>query len=294
MRRTASWGSRDAFTDGHISSHSAPREVPTGRRTLAATSRAHRSKRYHAKFPQDRTSFSEPDAERELVHKRVIGTHNDEAARRRSAPDAPQHRRTQQDPRALRPAASDDSDLSAQSQDRTSAQARAAIARAVLCPKPALHDSQQSSSHQLSQAPQSGSHHHQDASYGADLDGKPHRLRHSQSGHASLSYANIQHNLLTPYTAAPQAVRPSSGRSSLVALPEEAPVDYDMDSSSLQALADNSGSRGAGLNAVQSKGAASDAQRAMNIRPSMEARRRRLGSSALQVRHQAAATFASC
>lgn len=47
MRRTASWGSRDAFTDGHISHHADPPSVPAGRRTLAATTRAHRHKRHY-------------------------------------------------------------------------------------------------------------------------------------------------------------------------------------------------------------------------------------------------------
>lgn len=47
MRRTASWGSRDAFTDGHISHHTEPPSVPAGRRTLAATTRAHRHKRHY-------------------------------------------------------------------------------------------------------------------------------------------------------------------------------------------------------------------------------------------------------
>ena len=60
MRRTASWGSRDAFTDGHISRHAASVQVPAGRRTRAATSKAHRSKRFQPKFTQQRTSFSDP------------------------------------------------------------------------------------------------------------------------------------------------------------------------------------------------------------------------------------------
>ena len=47
MRRTASWGSRDAFTDGHISHHADTPPAPLGRRTLAATSRAHRHKRHY-------------------------------------------------------------------------------------------------------------------------------------------------------------------------------------------------------------------------------------------------------
>lgn len=283
MRRTASWGSRDAFTDGHISRHAAPREVPTGRRTLAATTRAHRSKRYHAKFPQrgePRTSCSDPDADWELEHRRVCGAVNDAAARRRSAPEAPQSRGAHQDPQQLRPSVSDDSHLS---EGGSSVQAKAAVARAVLCPQAFTHSSSNSmhSSGQQSHTPdQFRSHQNEDRS-ASELNADHEPQRDGQNGHASLSYTNIQRNLLMPYSASSQHDS-LSRRPSLMALPEEAPVDYEDSRDNVQALADNNSSN-SGQQRGNATGASSDAQRGMNIRPSMEARRRRLGSSALQV-----------
>ena len=47
MRRTDSWGSRDAFSDGHISRHADDPVVPQGRRIQAATTKAHRHKHAH-------------------------------------------------------------------------------------------------------------------------------------------------------------------------------------------------------------------------------------------------------
>ena len=45
MRRTASWSTSDAFTDGHIVEGS--EMMMPGLRTKAATSRAHGFRRYH-------------------------------------------------------------------------------------------------------------------------------------------------------------------------------------------------------------------------------------------------------
>lgn len=103
MRRTASWGSRDAFTDGHISHHADPPAVPAGRRTLAATTRAHRHKRHYTpahsanyqamQQQQDPSALHktpsmngpEPVAENLLQHQFP----SEEALRRMSAPAAP-------------------------------------------------------------------------------------------------------------------------------------------------------------------------------------------------------------
>ena len=45
MRRTASWSTSDAFTDGHMAEDS--EMLMPGLRTKAATSRAHGFRRYH-------------------------------------------------------------------------------------------------------------------------------------------------------------------------------------------------------------------------------------------------------
>ena len=105
MRRTASWGSRDAFTDGHLSTHADTPVVPPGRRTLAATTKAHRQKRPYlfarssgAQVPQaqgqrrsqstDRPTLSDAGRERGWgMPQRLLV--NAEAARRMSAPEAP-------------------------------------------------------------------------------------------------------------------------------------------------------------------------------------------------------------
>ena len=103
MRRTASWGSRDAFTDGHISHHADPPSVPAGRRTLAATTRAHRHKRYYkparsANYQtmqqqrdpsalQRTPSLTDPEHVAGNLLQRQLPS--EEAARRMSAPAAP-------------------------------------------------------------------------------------------------------------------------------------------------------------------------------------------------------------
>ena len=102
MRRTASWGSRDAFTDGHISLHADPPNIPQGRRTHAATTKAHRQKRC---YPLARSSnyqaMHQPQQEADLDRAPSLSTWNqaadmmqrqfpsEEAARRMSAPEAP-------------------------------------------------------------------------------------------------------------------------------------------------------------------------------------------------------------
>lgn len=281
MRRTASWGSRDAFTDGHISSHAVPRKVPTGRRTLSATTKAHRSKRCHTTPSQQRSSFSDTDADQTGEFRRVEAL-NDAAARRRSAPEAPQNRLAQQDPSKLSAVSSDDSTLSAQSHGQPTIQARAAIARAVLGPHPnAPHASDM---HLRAEQPR------QQDVFSNDERGSVDTCRasappptsepdHGPDQHVRLSYANIQRNLLMPYGASThleQAPADStSSRSPLMALPEDAPVDYGVSSRGLPGLAGRRSGSPESKPAPQEHG--------KNIRPSMEARTRRLGSSALQV-----------
>lgn len=46
VRRTASWSSRDAFTDGHLAEERDT--LRPGARTKAATSRAHAFRKFHA------------------------------------------------------------------------------------------------------------------------------------------------------------------------------------------------------------------------------------------------------
>lgn len=103
MRRTASWGSRDAFTDGHISHHADPPAVPPGRRTLAATTRAHRHKRHYTparsanyqamQQQQDQSALQRTPsmADPEQVAGNLLQRQfpSEEAARRMSAPAAP-------------------------------------------------------------------------------------------------------------------------------------------------------------------------------------------------------------
>ena len=99
MRRTASWGSRDAYSDGHISRHADTPVVPQGRRILAATTKAHRHKHahplvrsanYQAMHQQQpaelgrRPSLSASDNDSSIFQRPVP---NQEAARRMSAPE---------------------------------------------------------------------------------------------------------------------------------------------------------------------------------------------------------------
>jgi len=102
MRRTASWGSRDAFSDGHISRHADDPVVPQGRRILAATTKAHRHKHarplvrsanYQAMHQQQpaeldgrRPSFSSSDNDSSMFQRPLP---SQEAARRMSAPEHP-------------------------------------------------------------------------------------------------------------------------------------------------------------------------------------------------------------
>ncbi len=101
MRRTASWGSRDAFSDGHISRHADNPVVPQGRRILSATTKARRHKRahplvwsanYQAMHQQQpaedgrRPSLSASDNDSSMFQRPVP---SQEAARRMSAPEHP-------------------------------------------------------------------------------------------------------------------------------------------------------------------------------------------------------------
>ncbi|DBA83742.1 TPA: hypothetical protein ACH3X1_006273 [Trebouxia sp. C0004] len=101
MRRTASWCSRDAYSDGHISRHADTPVVPQGRRILAATTKAHRHKHahplvrsanYQAMHQQQpaelgrRPSLSASDDD-STTFQRPLPSH--EAARRMSAPEHP-------------------------------------------------------------------------------------------------------------------------------------------------------------------------------------------------------------
>lgn len=92
MRRTASWGSRDAFTDGHISRHTDSPTVPQGRRTLAATSKAHRQKTCLVPSANYQMMLQQPPVELDSdnvynIMQRAFPT--GEAVRRTSAPEAP-------------------------------------------------------------------------------------------------------------------------------------------------------------------------------------------------------------
>lgn len=103
MRRTASWGSRDAFTDGHISHHADPPAVPAGRRTLAATTRAHRHKRHYTPARSATYQAMQQQQDPSALHKNPSLTGqehlagnllqrqfpSEEALRRMSAPAAP-------------------------------------------------------------------------------------------------------------------------------------------------------------------------------------------------------------
>ena len=95
MRRTASWGSRDAFTDGHISRHADPVSVPQGRRTLAATTKAHRQKRPYpvsrSANPQALQQQQQQGLERGQGSGDMLQRHlpTEEALRRMSAPEPP-------------------------------------------------------------------------------------------------------------------------------------------------------------------------------------------------------------
>ena len=104
MRRTASWGSRDAFTDGHISHHADPPAIPPGRRTLAATTKPHRhhkrsytparSSNYQTMQQQQGPAalHSTPSmSDTEQIAGNLMQRHfpGEEAARRMSAPAAP-------------------------------------------------------------------------------------------------------------------------------------------------------------------------------------------------------------
>ena len=101
MRRTASWGSRDAFSDGHISRHADDPVVPQGRRILAATTKAHRHKHahplvrsanyqaMHQQQPADlgrRPSLSASYNDSSMFQRPLL---SQEAARRMSAPEHP-------------------------------------------------------------------------------------------------------------------------------------------------------------------------------------------------------------
>lgn len=103
MRRTASWGSRDAFTDGHISHHADPPAVPAGRRTLAATTRAHRHKRHYTPARSANYQAMQQQQDPSALHKtpsmngpKHVAENllqrqfpSEEALRRMSAPAAP-------------------------------------------------------------------------------------------------------------------------------------------------------------------------------------------------------------
>ena len=104
MRRTASWGSRDAFTDGHLSTHADAPVVPPGRRTLAATSKAHRQKRhsYARSFGSQAAQQSQDQRRLQSMDRPTLSAVGQErgwgmlrpfvsaeAARRMSAPEAP-------------------------------------------------------------------------------------------------------------------------------------------------------------------------------------------------------------
>ena len=291
MRRTASWGSRDAFSDGHISSKADHQEMPSGRRTRTATTKAHRSKRHHARAPQQRASFSDPDADPTLWPARAQEAHGEFAARRRSAPEAPANRRSQQDPSSLGAATSDDSIVSDFASGEPPSHVRAAVAEedpsnASTTGMDSLHSGIK---HWRTQADSTlGSGNSNSQHRAADVTrahSPPSKLQPDlqRDGHASLSYANIQRNLLMPYEAASDPrhppAHPPAGRPSLMALPEEAPAVYAVPSQGLKALSRTRNSS-PGTKAPAAVGSASAG---MNVRPSMEARRRRLGSSALQV-----------
>lgn len=101
MRRTASWGSRDAFSDGHISCHADDPVVPQGRRILSATTKAHRHKHAHplvrsANYQAmhqlqpaedgSRPSLSSSDNDSSMFQRPLP---SQEVARRMSAPEHP-------------------------------------------------------------------------------------------------------------------------------------------------------------------------------------------------------------
>jgi len=50
LRRTASWGSRDAFTDGHLSHHSNPPTSQSQGKRGTSTARAHAFRKYHPAY----------------------------------------------------------------------------------------------------------------------------------------------------------------------------------------------------------------------------------------------------
>lgn len=231
------------------------------------------------------------DGHQNSIHRRSLHADKDEAARRSSAPEAPQHRRTQQDPSKLRPVNSDHQSLSSQ---QLTEPIRAAAARAALLPEtvtPGLSEFSVTSGSDRSsldsiedlkpadrqalgipRAPhyQTPQHH----SHGTQLD-----------RHKPLRYGSIQHNLLTPYesrAASGHSTATASSRGGLIALPENASANFGSSSE------DSNRSNATHVGSISNQGPsqASDtsvAEGGRNIRPSMEARRRRLGSSALQV-----------
>lgn len=295
MRRTASWGSRNAFSDGHLSGNVDHQETPSGRRTQTATTRAHRSKRYHTKTPLQRplrSSFSDTDADPIFSHPHARDPPSDAAARRRSAPEAPANRGGHQGPNSLVAATSGDSIVSDYAAGQPTSHARAALAKAVLSQPPSasvtvtdrMHSDIEHWSNQAERSRNgSGEHRSADVTSAPSPPSKSESVRQPE-GHASLSYANIQRNLLMPYEAAPDPRRRTPpadppGRPSLMALPEEAPVEYEVPSQRLEALSRSRNSSPG----TKSAAGPSSAERGMNVRPSMEARRRRLGSFALQV-----------
>ncbi|KAA6420686.1 MAG: histidine kinase [Trebouxia sp. A1-2] len=301
MRRTASWGSRDAFSDGHISRHADDPVVPQGRRIQAATTKAHRHKHahplvrsanYQAMHQQQpaelgrRPSLSVSDNDSSIFQRPLP---SQEAARRMSAPEHPPgknqltlcRRRDEKQRFGMRTANSDDTSL--QSQDLGQPTARAAVARAVLCAKSPQHKG----SNEPSQQQLGSSSDKLNGIAGQQSQSAHEKQSHRQLNGHSHGKDGLQRNLLAQYegarpaaaTAVDQADRDGfAGGQSLEALPEGTSLAF-------QAPGAHQRPSDSQISVRQGKGASvSSPSGPLNIRSSMEARWRRLGLSALQGR----------
>lgn len=298
MRRTASWGSRDAFSDGHISRHADDPVVPQGRRILAATTKAHRHKHAHPLVRSANYQAMHQQQPADLGRRPSLSaSYNDssmfqrplpsqEAARRMSAPEHPPGQRGaagEKQRLSMRTANSDDTSLHSQDLGQPTARARAAVARAVLCTKsPRYKSSNEPSQQQSGSSPDT-----LNGISGQQLQsGHEEQLHRQLNGH-SHGKDGLQRNLLAPYEAARPAAatavnhadRDRFGRGqSLEALPEgnsllfQAPTAHQRPNDSQSGVRQGKG------------GSVSSPSAPLNIRSSMEARRRRLGLSALQGR----------